>query len=179
MKLHRWYFFFHNEVFFQVAFTKGSKSAISVREELTHFMESQIESDTLKKDLIPKYDIGCKRVTVSNSYLPAFNRSNVHLVTNPIQEIGKDCVQLKPTTTSTTGLSSEEVIETVIPLDAIIYATGFDLLSLFDEIAIERPVDGKRLDDIWGSFPNAYLGIMQPHFPNLFFFLGPGTGLGK
>lgn len=153
---------------------KGSNTAKSIREDVTHFMESQIESDDLKKKVIPHYDVACKRITVSNDYLPTFNQSNVHLVTNRIQSIEKDFVQMKESSDS-----SEEVVEKTIPLDAIIYATGFDLLSVFEGIAIERPSDGKLLHDIWGSFPNAYLGIMQPQFPNLFFFLGPGTGLGK
>ena len=136
-------------------------------------MESQVDSNDLKKKVIPQYDVACKRITVSNDYLPALNQPNVHLVTDRIQSIEKDFVQMKESS------DSSEVTEKTIPLDAIIYATGFDLLSVFEGIAIERPSDGKLLSDIWGSFPSAYLGTMQPQFPNLFFFLGPGTGLGK
>ena len=152
---------------------KGSNTAKSIRENVAHFMESQVDSNDLKKKVIPQYDVACKRITVSNDYLPALNQPNVHLVTDRIQSIEKDFVQMKESS------ESSEVTEKTIPLDAIIYATGFDLLSVFEGIAIERPSDGKPLSDIWGSFPNAYLGMMQPQFPNLFFFLGPGTGLGK
>ena len=172
MKLHRWFWFFRQELFFHVAFTKGSDSAKSIRQNVTHFMESQIDSEDLRKNVIPPYEVACKRTTVSNDYLPTLNRSNVHLVTDRIQSIEKDFIQLK-----NSGESSNS--EKTIPLDAIIYATGFDLLSVFENIAVERPSDGKLLNEIWGSFPNAYLGIMQPHFPNFFFLLGPGTGLGN
>ena len=174
-----------------------------MREDIAHFMETQIDSDELKKKLIPQYEVGCKRTTISNVYLASFNRQNVHLVTDGIQEISSDSVLLKQQQpaktspdTSPTNVSNQENVEkdtdkaesthTVelatekkIPLDAIIYATGFDLLSVFQGIVIERPIDGKPLGDIWGSFPAAYLGIMQPQFPNLFFLLGPGTGIGN
>ena len=36
----------------------------------------------------------------------------------------------------------------------------------------------KSLKDEWAETPNAYKGITCPGYPNLFFLLGPGTGLG-
>ena len=165
-----------------------------MRNDIAYFMETQIDSDELKKKLIPQYEVGCKPSTISNTYLPSFNRQSVHLITDGIQEISSDSVLLKQqqpaktsTDTSPTNVSNEENVgtdkaesthsvelatEKKIPLDAIIYATGFDVLSVFQGIVIERPIDGKPLSDIWGSFPTAYLGMMQPQFPNLFFLVG-------
>ena len=35
-----------------------------------------------------------------------------------------------------------------------------------------------NLKDEWKDAPNAYKGITYPGYPNAFFLLGPGTGLG-
>jgi hypothetical protein len=37
---------------------------------------------------------------------------------------------------------------------------------------------GTPLDDVWHGSPRAYLGTSIAGFPNLFFMLGPNTGLG-
>src|SRR5262249_58979227 len=41
-----------------------------------------------------------------------------------------------------------------------------------------RGRDGATLEEIWGLSPSAYLGTTVSGFPNLFFLLGPNTGLG-
>ena len=33
---------------------------------------------------MPDYDMGCKRITPSDTYLKAFNRDNVHLLTDKV-----------------------------------------------------------------------------------------------
>ena len=50
-------------------------------------MQKQLNDEDLKKKLLPDYEVGCKRITISNKYLPAFNKENVHLVTKPIKEV--------------------------------------------------------------------------------------------
>ena len=67
--------------------------------------------------------------------------------------------------------------EEPIKCDAIVYATGFDLMASCKNMAV-RGKNGIHLGDIWGSTPNAYLGMTCPNFPNLFYLLGPNVGLG-
>ena len=100
--------------------------------------------------------MGCKRITVSNQYLAVFKLPNAHLITKPIQE------------TTESGISIQDMTLKHIEFDAIIYATGFDILGRIKTLCIERPKDGELLSDVWGNRPSAYLGIMQPGFPNLF-----------
>ena len=84
----------------------------------------------------------------------------------------KDSSSKEPTLTTTNEESRK------IELDAIIYATGFDVLNSLKNIDIRRPSDGQSIGDVWEDTPNAYLGIMAPQFPNFFILLGPNTALG-
>jgi cation diffusion facilitator CzcD-associated flavoprotein CzcO len=78
----------------------------------------------------------------------------------------------------------------VIPLDVLIFATGFSLVCLLpfdmradftDSLSRQLPprlevigVGGVRLDDYWKSKggPEAYYGLAVPNFPNYFMLLG-------
>jgi len=164
MKVHRWYIFFRQELLYHLAFTKDSKLADNIQANIALSMKSEIKPTELHEKLIPNYAVGCKRITVSQYYLSAFNRSNVELITNPIDKITETSIDIR-------NSESKQV-------DAILYATGFDIIGPVKAIDIHRPVDGELLANIWGNFPSVYLGIMQPGFPNVFFLLGPGTGLG-
>ena len=62
--------------------------------------------------LIPKYELGCKRILLTSDFVPLFTRDNCRLVTEPIQRITETGV-----TTTTEH----------IRLDTIVYATGFDI----------------------------------------------------
>ena len=50
----------------------------------------QVKDAEKKIQLLPEYEVGCKRVTLSSDYLPCFNEKNVQLVTKPIKEITKN-----------------------------------------------------------------------------------------
>ena len=43
------------------------------------FVGASVRDPELREKLTPDYDFGCKRPSVSNTYLAAFNRSNVSL----------------------------------------------------------------------------------------------------
>jgi len=61
------------------------------------------------------------------------------------------------------------------PLDAIIFATGFDAMT-GALLAIDiRGRGGARLQDRWAAGPRSYLGLMVADFPNLFTITGPGS----
>ncbi len=126
-------------------------------------LKKAIYDPELQNKLIPNYTIGCKRVLLSNDYYPALAKKNVEVVTERIREVK-----------ATSIIGSDGVERTV---DAIILGTGFKVT----ECAFAKQVYGKSgtsLEKKWGGSPQAFLGASCSGFPNLFFLLGPNTGLG-
>jgi cation diffusion facilitator CzcD-associated flavoprotein CzcO len=121
-------------------------------------------ADPVKRaKLAPDYTMGCKRVLLSDDYLPAIARPNVEVVTAALREVRERSV--------VDAEGNEH------PADVIIFGTGF------------RPTDpplapcirgrgGRTLAEVWKGSPRAHLGTTVPGFPNLFILLGPNTGLG-
>ena len=62
-------------------------------------------------------------------------------------------------------------------VDAIVLGTGFHVTDIPAAHRI-RGRGGVLLDDLWQGSPRAHLGSTVAGFPNLFFLLGPNTGLG-
>ncbi|MHA6805505.1 flavin-containing monooxygenase [Salinifilum ghardaiensis] len=121
-------------------------------------------TDPAKREAVtPDYRIGCKRILLSSDYYPALNRDNVDLITSGVREVRENSV--------VTGDGTEHEV------DAIIYGTGFHVTDAFDHLSIVGR-DGRKLQDAWSEGMNAHLGITVSGFPNLFFLLGPNTGLG-
>ena len=113
--------------------------------------------------LCPDNVIGCKRPCLDTGYFETFNRPNVRLVdvrTNPIERI----------TSGGIVVAGEEH-----PLDAIVFATGFDAMTGAVLRVDIRGRGGKRLREKWEAGPRTYLGLGTAGFPNLFLISGPGS----
>ncbi len=108
------------------------------------------------------YPIGTKRICIDTDYFETFNRANVTLVDirpAPIERI----------TPNGLVAGGREY-----PLDAIVFATGFDAMTgSFAKVEI-RGRDG-TLAEKWAAGPKTYLGLMVAGFPNLFIVTGPGS----
>ncbi|WP_441232008.1 flavin-containing monooxygenase [Tardiphaga sp. 215_C5_N2_1] len=109
------------------------------------------------------YPLGAKRICVDSQYFETYNRPNVSLIdlrSSPIERIESRGVRTRD------GMN---------PLDAIIFATGFDAMtgSLL-KIDIKGR-NGVTLQQKWAGGPATYLGLMTSGFPNLFFITGPGS----
>lgn len=123
-------------------------------------MESFVEDSSTRKNIIPKFGVGVKRMTFSDDYLQAFNKNNFKLVTDPIKRITEEGIETK---------NGENV-----DLDLIVYATGFDAMkSALPFEAIGK--NGQSLQTFWGKTPRAYKGICVPKMPNYFILFGPST----
>ncbi len=123
-----------------------------------------VKDPELRRKLTPDYTMGCKRVLVSNDYYPALARENVDVVTEGVQEVREHSV------VDGAGVEHE--------VDAIIYGTGFHVTDAFDDLEIIGR-DGRNLGKEWSAEGmRTYQGITVSGFPNLFFLLGPNTGLG-
>lgn len=124
----------------------------------------------LKAALTPKYPIGCKRIVISDDYYTALARPNVHLVASPFRMTSFGCVSEQPPV-GEPGLGTEH------KHDVIVYSTGFDLTASTANVDLYGQ-GGVSLRQQWAGNPSAYLGVTVPNFPNLFFCMGPNTGLG-
>jgi cyclohexanone monooxygenase len=109
------------------------------------------------------HGIGTKRICVDSNYYATFNRDNVDLV---------DLRQDPIITITPSGIRTEA---DEIPLDAIVFATGYDAVTGAMRQVDIRIKDGQRLADSWAEGPRAYLGLLTSGFPNLFMISGPGT----
>jgi cation diffusion facilitator CzcD-associated flavoprotein CzcO len=123
-------------------------------------MHGAISDETMRRQLTPSYDLGCKRVLPSNDFYPAISRPNVSLVTEKIIEFRPDAV--------VTADGAEHQVDTVI------LATGFHVADhpMFGKVTGR---DGRTLAEAFGQ---TYLGTVVPGFPNYFQLTGANTGLG-
>lgn len=56
-------------------------------------MTAKLNNDPeLCEKLIPKWELGCRRITPGEGYLEAFLRDNVDLTQSPITNIDADCI---------------------------------------------------------------------------------------
>jgi cation diffusion facilitator CzcD-associated flavoprotein CzcO len=126
-------------------------------------LERSVPDPDLRAKLTPRYAIGCKRILVSDNYLPALARPNVELVTAAAAEVREHSV---------VGADGVERAA-----DAIIFGTGFRVTDppLAKHV---RGRGGRTLSEVWAGSPQAHLGTTVAGFPNLFILLGPNTGLG-
>jgi cyclohexanone monooxygenase len=127
------------------------------------FINKQIKDPVLRAKVTPNYTMGCKRVLISNDYFPALTQPNVDVITDGIQEIRANSI--------VTADGKER------PIDAIIFGTGFTPSDPMPRGVIFGR-DGVDLLDTWPEGPQAYKGTLTAGFPNLFFLMGPNTGLG-
>ena len=145
-------------------FTVSSKLATPAKKLALFNLNKGIKDPELRAKVTPTFEIGCKRILISNSYYPALASDNVELITDPIAKVTGDAV--------VTADGAEH------PIDVLVVATGFFTteLPIAEEI---RGRDGASLADTWrNDGMAAYKGTTIHGFPNLFMIVGPNTGLG-
>lgn len=130
-----------------------------------NFIAHQVKDPALVKKLTPDYTLGCKRILISNKWYPTFNRPNVELVTDAIQEIREHSIVTRD--------GKER------PMDCLILGTGFIVDPRIYMKHFElRGLKGHTLQEDWKTSPTSYLGITTAHYPNMYQLVGPHTGLG-
>jgi cation diffusion facilitator CzcD-associated flavoprotein CzcO len=126
-------------------------------------LRRQVPDPVLRARLTPGYAIGCKRILISDDYLPALTQPNVHLVESGLAEVGENWVRAADGTRS--------------DVDTIIFGTGFRVTDMPIASRI-RGRDGRTLAEAWSAGAQAHRGTTVAGFPNLFMLVGPNTGLG-
>ncbi len=126
-------------------------------------LRREVRDPQVRAKLTPDYAIGCKRLTVSDDFLPTFNRANVELVTDPIAEVTREGVR-------TCGGAEH-------PLDHIVFATGFVVADPDDFLRVVGR-GGRVLPEQWAQEgAQAYRGVTVAGYPNLALLLGPNSAL--
>lgn len=57
------------------------------RKDFDKQMMNRIPRESLRKSLTPNYQIGCKRVILSDDYFETFEKKHVELITDPITKV--------------------------------------------------------------------------------------------
>jgi len=146
------------------AFTLAPRLAAPARAAALANIRKGISDPALREAVTPHYQIGCKRILISNTYYPALDRDDVDVVTERIASI-------TPTGIRTVDGSEREI-------DCLVVATGFH--------TTDQPIahhikgrDGRTLADVWAEHGmSSYKGTTAAGFPNLFQIVGANTGLG-
>ncbi len=126
-------------------------------------IRQRVTDPAVAEKLIPKdHGFGVQRVPMETNYFEAYNHDHVHLVDiaeDPIDRIVPAGVRLSS--------------GTVVELDVLIYATGFDAITgAFDRMTITG-VGGRSLREAWADGPRTYLGVQTAGFPNMVMLAGP------
>jgi cation diffusion facilitator CzcD-associated flavoprotein CzcO len=139
--------------------------ALKIIEALAKWnIRRNIKDRELRRKLTPTYRIGCKRILNSSTYYRAVADPKTELVTDRITRITPE------------GIVTADGTERKV--DVIVYATGFHVTDSYTYVQI-KGMNGEDLVDRWNREGlGAHRGIAIADVPNLFFLLGPNTGLG-
>jgi len=169
-RLHRWRVYLRQELLV-AAFIGPPRLAGRLRDRVRTEVRARIveafgavgSTGVDVETLVPEHEPGCKRLLLSNEWYPTLARSDVEVVPLAVERVTSD------------GVVSSDGVERRV--DAIVLATGFDVESFPAPMEV-RGRGGVDLREHWGEGAVSDLGVAVDGFPNLWFLLGPGTGLG-
>jgi cation diffusion facilitator CzcD-associated flavoprotein CzcO len=136
------------------------------RRRLENQLEKYIKDDSLRRHMLPDYELGCRRLIPTNDYLPALARENVD-----VDISGIECITPR-------GIRTKDGKE--VALDVIVYATGYFAYSNMKKALTFQVygLGGRNLNSEWEAEAVSYKGITVSGYPNYFKVNGPNTGTG-
>ncbi|CAI4212651.1 unnamed protein product [Parascedosporium putredinis] len=138
-------------------FVKGQNNDEGIKMASAQMAEKLNHDPVLCEKLIPKWELGCRRITPGPGYLECFLKPNCHLTDSGIVRITENAV------VTADGKHHE--------VDVVICATGFDVSH--------RPrfpivgLNGVDLQKAWAEDPESYVSVAVPNIPNYFMMMGP------
>ncbi|MEV7021982.1 NAD(P)/FAD-dependent oxidoreductase [Kitasatospora sp. NPDC093558] len=146
------------------AFVRRPGLLRAVQRLAEHHIAQGVADPALRAKLTPDYRIGCKRILLSNTYYPALAAANTEVVASGLREV-------RGSTLVAADGSEHEV-------DAIVFGTGFHVTDMPIGARVFG-ANGTSLAEEWKEGMEALRGSTVHGFPNLFFVIGPNTGLGN
>ena len=138
-----------------------------IMEQIRGRVDAVVDDPEVAESLKPYYSYGCKRPTFHDQYLPSFNRPNVHLINTAPAGVSK---------INETGVVHNGI---EYPVDALIYATGFQWMGTSTFNMVTGP-GGRTLNSKWKEEgTKTFLGMHSAGFPNLLIMTGPQGGGGQ
>lgn len=138
-------------------YIRGTKLQAELKSTLEQTMKAALQNEELEAALIPKWDVGCRRLAPDTGYLQAVTKSNVRVVRAGVKSFNADgCLD---------DLGEQH------PVDVIVCATGYDT-SFVPRFPIIGS-NGLNLQDKWKKAPSSYFGVGITDFPNFMMLLGP------
>jgi cation diffusion facilitator CzcD-associated flavoprotein CzcO len=126
-------------------------------------LRRHVRDPELRAKLTPDFEIGCKRILISNDWYPALAEPNVEVVAGGVREI-------RGRTIIASDGSEHEV-------DTIILGTGFEVMPP----PVTERITGREqrsLAEVWRGALRHYRAVEVAGFPNYFRLAGVGCGLG-
>ena len=147
----------------------GNKTVKKIAQfQAEQHLKKQVKDSVLRSKLTPNYQIGCKRILVSDNYYPALQKPQAEIVTNKINKITEK------------GIVTDDGSEK--EFDVIIFGTGFHVAEYPEQFIKNYTIQGLKGENLFQKWTKegfeAYKGTTINGFPNLMFVLGPNTGLG-
>ncbi|MEZ0165686.1 flavin-containing monooxygenase [Kineococcus sp. LSe6-4] len=135
----------------------------ALRRRASDHLRAQVPDPGLRAALTPDYEIGCKRVLLSDDFYPALGRPHVRLVPSAVRSAGPGAV--------TTADGRRHA------LDVLVLATGFHA-AVQPYAARVAGRDGRTLAQAWEGGMVSHASTVVHGFPNLFVLDGPNASLG-
>ncbi|CAI7571914.1 unnamed protein product [Penicillium pancosmium] len=133
------------------------------RESFSASMQGVLKDPALGDQLIPKWAVGCRRITPGVGYLESLTDEKTTVIYGGIARISPE------------GCVTEEGEEHAV--DVLVCATGFD--TTFKPRFPLIGSHGRQLAEDWKDEPRSYLGVAAPGYPNYYMFLGPNSPIGN
>ncbi|KAK3311942.1 hypothetical protein B0H66DRAFT_596115 [Apodospora peruviana] len=141
-------------------FRKGETNAAAMKLAAAQMAEKLGHRKDLCDMLIPKWELGCRRITPGPGYLESFLRENCHLTNSAITKVSENAVHT----------ADGQVYE----CDVVVCATGFDVSHRprYPIVGLDKTTD---IATQWADEAKAYLSICIPQYPNYFMMTGPNN----
>lgn len=143
-------------------FVAGSEANRGVMRFALEHMRSIVADPDLRDKLTPNYELGCKRLLISDNWYQTLVLPHVDVVAQALTGFTESAV--------VTADGEHEV-------DIVVCATGYDPEAGHRAIPTIGP-GGRSLADVWADDLVSYRGVAVPGFPNLLLVDGPNSASG-
>lgn len=134
-----------------------------LRARALEHLHQQVPDAALRAKLIPAYEVGCKRILLSDTFYPALMSPNVTVEPAALRKVS--------------GTAAVAANGAQHDLDVLVFATGFHS---------SRPpfagrvlgLNGKSLSEHWKQGMKAHLSTVVSDFPNMLLINCPNASLG-